>query len=491
MFWKMVGKEVKYQFKSMTFYAFLFVVILFYIIQFQPPNKYDPLKPVESNIGEKLGGFISIGQKEIMDSIYYRMKYDADNGVTLKYNSFSKKWSKLNQEEIDLIKETRDKIFKGLDKEGNPIAIKSYNEIEKLAKDLDSKLGGNTIYNISDLDENKSIDDLIIHYDYKAITDPNEKITVVYDYLNNILSWGQYPKTGLILNKFEELDGEKRQSIRKTMEKISPKGLDKDGNLKTNITYSEFQDILDNLDKALGGNTELAEDERRSLYVKRISYGDERRRFNGILEEKLTNAYGRYLADYMGITAGFYLVFISAFILHGRRRKEIYSLINSRGISAKKIILSKYIGVSISVLLCYLLIASHATFVFYNIANNYNYPIDLFAFYKYILIWVMPTALFTIAMGIFLSSFFKRPLFIIIIQGILYTTSVLPLIGDYGLTRFIIRFNRVGYHHKYIQWYGDIIMNRAFYFIVSIGLVMMAIYIFERRKVDNIKAIKN
>ncbi|WP_026894690.1 ABC transporter permease [Clostridiisalibacter paucivorans] len=483
MFWNLVGKEIKYQLKSMTFYAFLIVVILMYMTQFQPPNKYNPLKPIPSNLKESNETIISADKDSIMNSVFYHMEYNINNGVTLKYNTFSKRWVPLSELEKSIMETTKNKIFRDeVDERGNVISLVSYDEFIELTKKLDDKLGRNSIYDIKRLSEEECMDDLILHYGYKDIKDPNEKIDAIYDYMTNILATGRYIEIGIFSSEYEDLSNTQRKAIEIAMERISSNGIDEFDNLNTNIKYNEIERILDDLNNKMGGNTEFAKNERKYIYRKRLSYEDAEKRFGEIInKDKITNAYARYFSDYMGLTAGFYAIFIAAFLFSKRQRQKMDALINRDKTSIKTVILSKYIGVCICILLCYVLVATHATYRFYLISSNFNYTVDLFAFYKYIFIWVLPTVMFTIAIGMLLSIVLNRPILTIIIQGILYGVSVLPLKGDYGLSKFMIRFNVLGYYEDYIKWQPQIIRNRIFYTVLSIGIVIFTIYIWNKR----------
>jgi hypothetical protein len=96
--------------------------------------------------------------------------------------------------------------------------------------------------------------------------------------------------------------------------------------------------------------------------------------------------------------------------------------------------------------------------------------IDYLAFYKYTFLWILPTIMFTTALGMLISIIFENGIAAVPIQFILWMLSLQPLMGNYSLTKIFIRFNTAGNYSNYIIWKPDIIINRLFYIILSVAL---------------------
>ena len=183
-----------------------------------------------------------------------------------------------------------------------------------------------------------------------------------------------------------------------------------------------------------------------------ISLENAEKAYNDVMEkDKFTNAYGRLFADYMGITAGFFPVFLSAFIFIREKKKKDYEKIYSSKVSFTKYILAKYIGICICIMGCYFILATYTTLAYLKFALDTNSVIDRMAIYKYTFAWIGPTVLFTTAFGMLISAIFNNPIAAIIVQLILCFSSIQNLIGQYGLTKYVIRFNVFGEYDNYLN----------------------------------------
>lgn len=479
MFLKLLNQEVKNQLKSITFYIFLLVLVIYYITQYIPSSPYDPLKPIPSNL--KDGGTRGIIDSELneMTLIYYRINYSLKNEVYVKYILGVRRWHKLNMEQKKFLQKMKNTVYNDkLNNEGIPKILVSYDEFVKIKDEIDKKLGGNTIYS------RQYRDNIFTEafYGHKAIDDLNLRIKAGYIEMNMILNMNEYLSKNSILNLYKKLSDSQKSSLESAMKKISLEGIDEKGNLINPVSYKKYESILDELDGKFGDTTIFSKKYRDRLYLQNKTYTDAIKDFKEILNrDKITNAYGRYLSDYMGITAGLYPVFIVAAMFLRDRKKNISHLLSNKKISPIIYILSRYSGICISLLIAYLLLATHSTYVFYKISKNYNYLIDIWAFYKYTLTWIAPTLMFTVAMSMLLFVIFNKISITIICQYILYFFSMQTLGGDYSLYRFIIRFNTLGSYTDYVLWKHDIMANRIFYTLISLGIIVITGYIYNNR----------
>jgi len=479
MFFRLMNKEIKGQLKSITFYMFLIVLLIYYITQYIPPTPYDPLKPIPSNLKSNGTKGILANKLNEMTFVYYRMNYSLENEVYAKYNLGFKKWHRLNTEEKEFLQQIKDKIYNDtLNDDGTPEILVSYDEFQKIKGKIDRRLGGNTVYS-SKYGDNIFLDVL---YGHKTIDDPNLKIRAGYIEMNIILRMNEYLKMSPIINWYKQLSDDQRASLERAIKRISPKGLDKNGDIINPISYEEYEIILDELEEELADTTIFSKKYRNKIYWQNKTYNEAVEDFNEILlKDKITNAYARYFSDYMGITAGLYPIFIVLTVFLRDRKKNISRLIYDKKISPITYILSKYSAICICLLICYLLLAAHSTYVFYNIGKNYNYLMDLGAFYKYTLTWIAPTIMFTTALSMLLFIIINKMSLTIVIHLVLWFISLQQLCGDYKLYKYIIRFNSLGDYKSYILWKPAIIGNRIFFTILSLMIIIITAYIYNHR----------
>lgn len=313
-------------------------------------------------------------------------------------------------------------------------------------------------------------------YGFVPMDDQGEKMKAVYDWMARDYQMGEILTYGFMINKQVRLSEDQKEFIKKAMNRLAPQG-------EIAVSYEEFLTIVRDLDQKLGGST-MYNDKWRDESLKRpMTYEEALQKYKDLIEkDKLTGAFGRLFADYMGITAGIFPIFLGAFVLTRDRRTKAHEIIYSRKISSVTYVLSKYLGILTLVTLCYFLLATAATFYYVNVASTQNLVIDYLAFYKYTFAWIVPTAMFSIALGMLVSVIFGNGIVAIPLQFVLWIQSMLPLKGEYGLSKMLVRFNGLGFTEEYLSWFREIAINRVFYVALSLGLIFLAAWIWSLKR---------
>lgn len=318
------------------------------------------------------------------------------------------------------------------------------------------------------------------YYGSVVITDKTEEIKEIFRNLNWDLDRDAFERNGFI-NKIVKLSSDERSLLKNAADKIGTFNDDRSINIK--VTYDEYLKIARELDKELGGNTCYGDKYKRTILNRDMTYEEALEEFDNVLnKDKITNAYARLFADYMGITAAFFPVFLSAFILTRDKRSKMHELIYSRSVNSYTYITSKYIALVTSAFLIYLAAATLATVKFSVLAYQNSYNIDYLAFFKYTFAWILPTLMFTTAFGMFTSMLFNNGISAIPLQFALWMTSATPLEGSYGISKILIRFNSIGDYSKFVLWKQEIIINRIFYVLISIILIFITAQLLEWRR---------
>ena len=322
-------------------------------------------------------------------------------------------------------------------------------------------------------------------YKVMDIKDDNKKIEQMYMFLNNDYENGFVKKNMFMFSYYKNINNEQKGYLKDAIDKIY--SFDENNNMQINVTYDEYKKILINLDSKLKGHTIYKEPEEYGIYNEKTSSKVGDKIYTEVMEkDKFTNAYGRLFADYMGITAGFLPMFLSFFIFIREKRKKDYKNNYKDKISFPKYIFGKYLGICMSIMACYFVIATYITLSYLKYSHDVNINIDLGAVYKYTLLWLGPTVLFTTALGIFMAVFFKKIIMPVLIQIVLWSFSVTPLAGEYSLSHFIIRFNTFGEYGSYIKWRPEIIQNRIFFILMSLVLVIISAEIYNNGKLGSL-----
>nr|WP_246566004.1 ABC transporter permease [Tissierella simiarum] len=274
---------------------------------------------------------------------------------------------------------------------------------------------------------------------------------------------------------YEKINEEQMQFLKETikeMESIS---------FQTNDEYDVF---IDKVDKALGGNTVYSNENNFSSIIRSRYYDEDIELYNAILkEDKVTNAYGRLFADYIGIAISFFTVFITAFTLIKDRRYNTNELIYTTRVSSYKYIIGKYLGDITAAILIVFLVAGHATWMFHDFSKVTGDPISYTAFFKYSILWIFPTIMFVTSLSYVLQLIFDNGIVPIIAQFFYWMYSMTPLTPE-GVqpTKYFIRFNRAVSYSQFQPLIKDIYLNRTLFIIFSLVLLFLAIKIWERKR---------
>lgn len=489
MFLRLTIKELVQQLRSITFYLFLGIVLLFYFTQFSPPGADRPLEPLDEThfLYWKLLGDYQDG-KIINDSELKRLEFIK---MTRPLTDEEKRQEAaaditLSPVQKEAVKRVIEKMNPGgTEKRENVANIRfqiGKEELDSLLEELHTSLGGMTYYGSSFRET------LLSHENYYGgtdIKDPKDKMRILYGMMKQHLEEGKVLSYTLGFGKSIHLSEEQKGFIRKAMAEVLPSGSIEDPELKFSVSFKRFVDIMRDIDSRLGGGTYYGDSMRESFMHRSRTYEEARADFDVLLtKDRITRAFGRLFADYSGITAGFFPVFLAAFILTRDRRNKMHELIYSRSVSSFVYVSSKFAAVVFAVLLCYLVIATHATYVFAEIAGLYGYTIDYLAFYTHTFVWILPTVLFTAALSLLVSVAFGNGIMAIPVQLLLWFSSLMPLSGDYSLLKPILRFNDLGGYEKYRVWLDDILLNRAFYAGLSLLLLVLAAKVLSWRRVS-------
>ncbi|WP_077369083.1 ABC transporter permease [Anaerosalibacter sp. Marseille-P3206] len=208
---------------------------------------------------------------------------------------------------------------------------------------------------------------------------------------------------------------------------------------------------------------------------------EEKKEYEAILkEDKVTNSYARLFADYIGIGLGFFMVFVTAFTLVRDKRYGSNELIYTREVSSLKYVGGKYLADVITALIIVLVVAGHATWLFHGFSKLTGDSISYTAFYKYTILWILPTIMFVASLSYVLQVVFDNGIVPIIIQFIYWMYSI--DIHNNQITKYIIRFNEIAPYSQFQPLEHTIFVNRIFYTLLSIVLLFVAVKLWDRKR---------
>lgn len=242
-----------------------------------------------------------------------------------------------------------------------------------------------------------------------------------------------------------------------------------------NLSYDEFKKEIAGLRKIIGGHSDDYANYTKYGSVP-LSYEEALSRYETfVYKDRVSGAYARLFCDDMGVVAGILPALIAWEVFRGgfRRKKRENSDI-----------LIQFFSVTVMSLLPIFIMAVAATFELASGVRPLGLSVDYFTFAGYVLLWLLPTAAFAAAGGLFFTAVTKRSAGMLVLLVIWYWSLSLWT-GDgiqpvkYGAGMFL-RHGMIGGYDLYAASLGGILINRACYLLVALALTVSAVYVKER-----------
>ena len=202
-----------------------------------------------------------------------------------------------------------------------------------------------------------------------------------------------------------------------------------------------------------------------------------------ISHDKLTGAHARLFSDYMGIILGLLPVFPAVFLCLGDR-KNIAPMVHTRRVSSARFILTRFLALVIAVMIPVLIMCAVLTGVHgldYGFGN-----IDIFAYFKYALFWMLPTAMVSTAVGLFFTTLTNTPA-AVAVQLVWWFVDTLGGSGAYSFygirpLQLIPRHNGLGKTQAYLDYLPELIQNRIRFALIALVLVAFTTFVFSAKR---------
>lgn len=472
MFFGLVKKELKYQLKSLIPYLLLLIIFSFYISQygFIDSDDINSLKPTTE-----------------IQYIYNYLETVKDTGTIGKYDGFQIDLTNSQLTEVNNSLMLLDSISTKDDYDN--LVTDSEKEFMTILDKLNATLGGETILWQG---SRASFLAQALNYGTKEMLSENKKMLSVINRLISDYKGDSIYTYPLGFVKRVVLNDSRKLAMKETLNAVINNGdyyinHSKELNsAKIKCSFIEFEKLMNNLNKKLGGGSSYSSTHRTQFYQEKKSYSEAKVSYESIKnEDRYSNAFARYYSDYMGITAALFPIFIAAFVLTRDKRSKMQELINSKKVKSFVYILAKYTAIVILLFIIYMLVAGIASYQFNKIASLNNLVIDKLAFFTHTLYWIMPTIMFVVATSMLLAMVFKRGVIVIPVQFLLCTLSLLPLYGDYRLSKFVIRCNTIVGFNDFKTYSSQLTSNRVFYVLLSLALIFITSLLFNKNRSHN------
>ena len=251
------------------------------------------------------------------------------------------------------------------------------------------------------------------------------------------------------------------------------------------VTYDRFMELMSEASDIIGPGSNYTRDNLLLYYGQvEMDYEEAVDEYHTtIYDDKVTIAFARLFCDYLSRTLGLYPVFLAVAMWMRDRRCRMQELINVKAIGTAKLIIVRYLALLAAVLIPVFLLSLESLVPLVEFSVETGIEIDLFAFAKYILWWLLPTSMIVLALGMFLTILTRTPVAVIVqLVWWFMDSSFTELSGDTGLFTLMIRHNLLNGSELIRQDLGIIWMNRGIMAGVAVLLVLLSIVIYDMKR---------
>lgn len=262
--------------------------------------------------------------------------------------------------------------------------------------------------------------------------------------------------------------------------------------IRTDLSNEEFKALMETADTTIGKGSHYG-----GMYLIG-TFGVAERDYDGALEEynliieedRISGAYARYFSDYIGIVLGMVPVFLAVGIWYLDKSSKSQDILYVRQIKSKDIVWGRYLAMVISLSILILAMASY-----YNIKVIKHFGIeniDILAYYKYTIIWLIPTMMISLAVGTLLTIVTDSPVGVVaqLVWFFLDISSKFESMqgGGYGMS-LMLRHNTVGNTSGYLNNVNQILVNRIIFVIVALVMVLISEKIYDKKRVGKLGGV--
>lgn len=311
-------------------------------------------------------------------------------------------------------------------------------------------------------------------YGFVAKKVPEVIVPAATDYLQREFDQNTYIAYPFSFYKEVHLTDEQQQKMRQLMHK-----------LQSGMDYEAFEVVMQKVDALIGGKSSYTENalvQNFGLIDK--TYEDALAEYELIkTEDRFTNAYARYFADYTGII----LLILPIFIVVAFSLKDQIAgatgLFYSREISTTKLVMTRYVAVVTTVFIPVLLLALFET---YRVIKMYpGEALDYDAFIVHAFMWLLPTILVVVALGYLLTEW-SGTIVAILVQFALFFISMSigmqHMFGGYKGWMISLRHNVIGNTQVYMDNVQTLLMNRLCYMVLAFAFIAVTIWVYEQKR---------
>ena len=165
------------------------------------------------------------------------------------------------------------------------------------------------------------------------------------------------------------------------------------------------------------------------------------------------------------------------------RRNRMNELIDCKQIGTTKLITIRFLAMLVAVMIPIFVLSLESLIPLVEFSADTGIAIDVFAFLKYIVWWLLPTAMIVTSLGMFLTILTATPIAVLVqIIWWFVDSSMTRLSGDTNIYTLMIRHNILQGSELINQDFILICLNRGLLVILSLILVGLSVAVYNKKR---------
>lgn len=254
------------------------------------------------------------------------------------------------------------------------------------------------------------------------------------------------------------------------------------------VTFDRFQEIMGEVDAMIGRSSYFSK-EMLTLYYcgndmeeSPVTGQQHREFYEG---DHVTGAFARYYCDSISLVALGLPALVMIELMMRDKSRRMQALVYLRRVSGIRLVCTRFAASVCMVMLPVLIFPIKSMVTLVQFCMEAGVQPDVFAFAKYALLWILPTVLLVMSIGLFLTIFTENYSGILI-AGLLWLAGR-PSIGkiaggNYDLFDLIIRHNTLKGYGRMMENFRMLVLNRAVISGMAFGLVALSVVVYEARR---------
>lgn len=253
---------------------------------------------------------------------------------------------------------------------------------------------------------------------------------------------------------------------------------------KESLTYQQFCDNMEKACKLIGAGSSYSQQKIDAGVGVPMTYGQAKAEFDALCEkDRVTGAAARLFCDYAGIILSILPVFLGVTRCLRDKRAQAGQVVCSHPAPTAWIIGSRYLANVCMAFLPVLVIAALIQMPYQYHAKTLGVSPDTFAFLKYGCVWLLPQIMAVLAVSFFITELTENviSIFIQVFWAVASLFSVVSLEGDFQF-HLVARWNYLGGTDEFWSQWQAFLLNRGFYFALSILLLLAAFMVYGKKR---------